>query len=112
MFLAAVHKAIDQGQIYAGQHELEVEVATMLVEQIDCAEKVRFALSGTDVTQLAVRLAKAYTGRSKILKFEGPLSRLGGQRVHQRLAAAQPVGRSGQSQAGPDVEGPVSFPGG
>ena len=69
--LEAVHGAIDRGQVYAGQHELETQVAEMLVELFDGAEKVRFALSGTDVTQLAVRLAKAYTDRPKIIKFEG-----------------------------------------
>jgi len=69
--LAAVHQAMDRGQLYAGQHELETEVAEILIDAIDCAEKVRFALSGTDVLQLAVRLAKAYTGRNKIIKFEG-----------------------------------------
>lgn len=69
--LEAAHAAMDQGQIYAGQHVFEAEVAEILVQNIDCAEKVRFALSGTDVVQLAVRLAKGFTGRSKILKFEG-----------------------------------------
>jgi glutamate-1-semialdehyde 2,1-aminomutase len=69
--LEAVHKAVDRGQVYAGQHEVETEVAEILVDAIDCAEKVRFALSGTDVVQLAVRLAKGFTGRRKIIKFEG-----------------------------------------
>jgi len=46
-------------------------VAEILVETIDCAEQVRFALSGTDVVQLAIRLAKAYTKKGKIIKFEG-----------------------------------------
>jgi glutamate-1-semialdehyde 2,1-aminomutase len=69
--LAAVHEAMDRGQVYAGQHELETQVAEALIETIDCAEKVRFALSGTDVLQLAVRLAKGFTGRKKIVKFEG-----------------------------------------
>lgn len=67
----AVQRIVNKGQIFAGQHELETEVAEILIDLIDCAEKVRFALSGTDVTQLAVRLAKAYTGKNKIIKFEG-----------------------------------------
>lgn len=69
--LDAVERAMERGQIYAGQHELETEVAEALVDVIDCAEKVRFGLSGTDVVQLAVRLARAFTGRRKIVKFEG-----------------------------------------
>ncbi|MEW6261479.1 MAG: aspartate aminotransferase family protein [Thermodesulfobacteriota bacterium] len=69
--IEAVAAAMNRGQVYAGQHELETQVAETLVEVIDCAEMVRFALSGTDVTQLSLRLAKAFTGRSKIIKFEG-----------------------------------------
>jgi len=69
--LEAVSQAMHRGQIYAGQHELEAATAELLIKLIDCAELVRFALSGTDVTQLALRLAKAYTGRPKVIKFEG-----------------------------------------
>jgi len=69
--LDAVKNAMDRGLIYAGQHDLEVNVAEQLIDMIDCAEKIRFALSGTDVVQLAVRLSKGYTGRNKIIKFEG-----------------------------------------
>ena len=69
--IAAAKAALDRGLIYAGQTDLEIQVAEQLIDMIDCAEKIRFALSGTDVVQLAVRLSKAYTGRNKIIKFEG-----------------------------------------
>lgn len=69
--LAAVQAAMGHGQIYAGQHELEFEVAEALVRLIPCAELCRFGLSGSEVVQAALRLARAVTGRSKVLRFEG-----------------------------------------
>jgi glutamate-1-semialdehyde 2,1-aminomutase len=51
--------------------EAEVEWAELVKELIPCAERVRFTGSGTEATLLALRLARAYTGRSKIVKFEG-----------------------------------------
>ena len=59
------------GQLFAGQTEFEIELAAKLVEIVPCAELVRFASSGTEAIQAAVRLARAATGRAKILKFEG-----------------------------------------
>jgi glutamate-1-semialdehyde 2,1-aminomutase/spore coat polysaccharide biosynthesis protein SpsF len=49
-------------------HPLEVEVAELLVEVIPCAEMVRFAKNGSDVTSAAIRVARAYTGREKVAK--------------------------------------------
>jgi glutamate-1-semialdehyde 2,1-aminomutase len=69
--LAAVAEAMQEGQLYAGQHELEITVAEQLVDLIPCAELCRFGLSGSDMVQVAMRLARAVTGRSKILRFEG-----------------------------------------
>jgi glutamate-1-semialdehyde 2,1-aminomutase len=51
--------------------EQALELAEELRRVIPCAEKVRFAASGTEATMYAIKLAKAYTGRNKILKFEG-----------------------------------------
>ncbi len=67
----AVIQAIQQGQLYAGQHELEITVAEQMVELIPCAELCRFGLSGSEMVQAAMRLARAITGRNKILRFEG-----------------------------------------
>ncbi len=69
--LEAVNTAMRRGQIYAGQHELEYEVAEALVRLIPCAELCRFGLSGSEMVQAAMRLARAVTGRNKILRFEG-----------------------------------------
>jgi len=69
--LRAVQRASDQGQLYAGQHKLETELAEKIQGLVPCAELVRFGNSGSEAVQAALRLARAYTGREKILKFEG-----------------------------------------
>ena len=69
--LNKVATTLSTGQLFAGQTELEVELARKLVEIIPCADLIRFASSGTEAMQAAVRLARATTGRSKIVKFEG-----------------------------------------
>ena len=69
--LDAVERAMRQGQLYAGQHMLEIEVAEKLVELIPSAELCRFGLSGSEMVQAAMRLGRAVTGRNKILRFEG-----------------------------------------
>lgn len=69
--IEAVNTAMRQGQLYAAQHRLEIEVAETLVRLIPCAEMCRFGLSGSEMVQAAMRLARAVTGRTKILRFEG-----------------------------------------
>lgn len=55
----------------ASQTPMEVDLAESLIRIIPCAEKVRFLLSGTEAVQLAIRLARGYTGRRYFLRFEG-----------------------------------------
>src|SRR5690606_31677178 len=69
--LDAVNRAMRRGQLFAGQHELEVEVAEALVRLVPCAELCRFGVSGSELVQAAMRLARAVTGRTLILRFEG-----------------------------------------
>ena len=69
--LAAVRDSLSMGQLFAGQHEMEIELARLLCDLIPCAELVRFASSGSEADQAAIRLARAATGRRKIIKFEG-----------------------------------------
>lgn len=59
------------GATFGAQHDLEYEVAERLIAAIPCADLVCYANSGTEIVQLALRLARAVTGRSKYLKFEG-----------------------------------------
>ena len=68
---AKVHEEIDQGVLCAMTGELEIEVAELIIEMCPGIEKVRLACSGTEATMHALRIARAYTGREKINKFEG-----------------------------------------
>lgn len=69
--IEAVTRAMQQGITYAGQHETEIRVSEMIQAIIPGAELVRYASSGTEVVQVVLRLARAYTGRNKFIKFEG-----------------------------------------
>src|SRR5262249_51054162 len=53
------------------ENELHAELAHLLCQTIPCCERVRFTGSGTEATMHCLRLARAFTGRSKILKLEG-----------------------------------------
>ena len=67
----AVADTLMLGQLYAGQHVRELELSKRLTALIPGAELVRYASSGTEAVQMAFRIARAFTGRSKIVKFEG-----------------------------------------
>ena len=69
--LDEVIATLSMGQLFAGQTELEAQLAKKICDLVPCAERIRFASSGTESIQAAVRLARAYTGRSKVIKFEG-----------------------------------------
>ena len=66
-----VIEEIQRGVLFAMTGELEVVVAEMIIEMSPAIEMVRFACSGTEATMHAIRVARAYTGRDIILKFEG-----------------------------------------
>jgi glutamate-1-semialdehyde 2,1-aminomutase len=67
----AVEKGLRRGQLFAGQHEGEIELAELVCELVPCAEMVRFSSTGTEGIQAALRMARAATGRKRIIKFEG-----------------------------------------
>jgi glutamate-1-semialdehyde 2,1-aminomutase len=66
-----VHAEIDRAVLGAMTSELEIEVAEMIIDMCPCVEMVRLACSGTEATMHALRVARAYTGREKVIKFEG-----------------------------------------
>jgi glutamate-1-semialdehyde 2,1-aminomutase len=68
---AKVVSEIGQGSLAAMTYELEVEVAESIVKMCPAIDLVRFACSGTEATMHALRVARAYTGREKVIKFEG-----------------------------------------
>jgi glutamate-1-semialdehyde 2,1-aminomutase len=66
-----VKRQVENGTHFGTSHELEVALAEQVVKMVPSAEMVRFANSGTEANMYAIRLARAYTGKSKIIKFEG-----------------------------------------
>jgi glutamate-1-semialdehyde 2,1-aminomutase len=69
--IEAVKKQMDLGTHYGSSHELEVRWAELVCELIPSAEKVRFTASGTEASHMAIRLARAHTGKDKIVRFVG-----------------------------------------
>ena len=69
--IEAVQLKMGREQLYAGQHEMEITLSEKLQQTIPCAELVRYSNSGSEIVQAAIRVARAYTGREKIVKFEG-----------------------------------------
>jgi glutamate-1-semialdehyde 2,1-aminomutase len=67
----AVQEQVARGTHWGASHELEIRWAELVNRLVPCAELTRFTMSGTEATHLAMRVARAYTGRSKILKFTG-----------------------------------------
>ncbi len=69
--LEAVREELSSGILYAGQSRVEQEAARLVCEMVPCAERVRFSCAGSEVVQAVIRLARAATQRSVIIKFEG-----------------------------------------
>ena len=67
----AVRVAAGQGLSFGTPHAREVELAEMIRQMVPSVEKVRFCNSGTEATMSCVRLARGFTGRTKIVKFTG-----------------------------------------
>jgi glutamate-1-semialdehyde 2,1-aminomutase len=67
----AMRARAEQPYSFGAQHELEIAVAERIQAMVPCAERVAFTSSGSETVQLAHRLARAFTGRPLILKFEG-----------------------------------------
>ena len=69
--IAALREQLDRGIAYGHTVELEVELAERIVEAVTSVQMVRFVTSGTEAAMSAVRLARAVTGRDRIVKFAG-----------------------------------------
>lgn len=67
--LEAVRKQVEKGAHYGASHELEVEWGALIQEMVPSAQRVRFTISGTEATLLGLRLARAFTGRNKVIRF-------------------------------------------
>jgi len=66
----AVHDQIERGTHFGASHEIEVAWAEWILKLVPSAERVRFTSSGTEATLMALRLARAFTGKSKIIRFK------------------------------------------
>ena len=64
-------KALANGTSFGAPHENEVILAKMIIEKIPSIKKIRLVNSGTEAVMTAIRIARAFTGRNKIIKFEG-----------------------------------------
>ena len=69
--IKAVQEKAEDGLSFGAPTEIETEIANKVVELVPSVEMVRFVSSGTEATMSAIRLARGYTGRDKIMKFEG-----------------------------------------
>jgi len=67
----AVQQQVTQGTHWGSSHEAEVRWAELVQRLIPCAERVRFTASGTEASHLALRLARAFTGKPKVVRFVG-----------------------------------------
>jgi glutamate-1-semialdehyde 2,1-aminomutase len=66
----AIARQLSDGLHAGGENEITLRWAELICQMVPSAEKVRFCASGGEATQMAVRVARAFTGRSKIVKFE------------------------------------------
>src|SRR5260370_2214022 len=73
---AAVAEQLDRGLLFAAQSEIEIQAARLVCALVPCAERLRFASSGSEAVQTAIRLARAATGPPPIVKLERRYPRL------------------------------------
>jgi glutamate-1-semialdehyde 2,1-aminomutase len=99
--IEALTPVLSQGTMFGTCNFPEVELAEQLCRMVPCAELVRYANSGSEAIQGAVRTARGYTGRTKILKFEG--------HYHGWVDVLAVSNRPGASEAGP-YDTPRSHP--
>ena len=101
--LEAVHRTLDDmGATLGFNHELELRAAESVIDAVPAWEQVRFSNTGSEAVMLALRVARAYTGRTKVLRFEG--------HFHGWTDLVNFSVRPDLSRAGSDAE-PVPVPG-
>ncbi|MCK9486381.1 MAG: aminotransferase class III-fold pyridoxal phosphate-dependent enzyme [Dehalococcoidia bacterium] len=68
--MEATRAAMERGTHFGSSHDLEIAWGQQVIEMVPCAERVRFTSSGTEATMMALRLARAYTGRDRVIKLQ------------------------------------------
>nr|WP_231699401.1 aminotransferase class III-fold pyridoxal phosphate-dependent enzyme [Limnochorda pilosa] len=114
----AVERQLARGPFYGAEHPLALEWAERIQRMVPSAERVRFTVTGSEATELAVRLARAATGKPLVVKFSGhfhgwhePLSRgiAPGEAAETGNGRARPkAGADGAAPAGPGGEAPAT----
>ncbi len=99
--MEAVLEQLPKGMTFFANNAKGIELAEAIVEAVPCCEQVRFVASGGEADMYAIRLARAYTGRDKILKFEGGYH---GMSAEAQMSLA-PAARVNFPQAVPDSAG-------
>jgi glutamate-1-semialdehyde 2,1-aminomutase len=104
----AVKRALDEfGPLLGASHRLEIEASEKLCQHIPCFERVRYANSGSEAVMAALRLARVYTGREKILRFEGHYH---GQSDTINFSSKPPLERAGPADHPIPVPGSGGIP--
>lgn len=67
----AIKKYVENGTMFGLNNELEIKLCEKIIKHVPCAEMVGYHSSGSEAVHTALRLARAYTGKNKIIKFEG-----------------------------------------
>jgi glutamate-1-semialdehyde 2,1-aminomutase len=117
--IAAVAEVIGKGLSFGAPTEIETRMADRVCELVPSIEMVRMVSSGTEATMSAIRLARGFTGRDKIVKFEGCyhghsdslLVKAGIRRADARRAVvARRAGRAGRAHPDPELQRPRPGP--
>ena len=69
--LEAVHDQLDRGMTFFANNAAGIELAEEICKAVACAEQLRYVSTGGEADMYAIRLARAFTGRDKMMKFEG-----------------------------------------
>ncbi|ELY99994.1 glutamate-1-semialdehyde 2,1-aminomutase [Natrialba aegyptia] len=91
----AISETVADGPMYGIPTEIEVELAEFVIEHVESVERLRFVNSGTEATAAAIRLARGYTGRDKIVVMQG-----GYHGGHESVLVEGNLGDRGPSSAG------------
>jgi glutamate-1-semialdehyde 2,1-aminomutase len=98
---AAVQEQLAKGTTFFANNSAAIRLADAIVTAVPCAEKVRFVSTGTEATHYAMRIARAFRGRDKVLKFEGGFHGMG----DYSLMSLAPKRPANFPQAVPDSAG-------
>lgn len=103
----AVERVLARGAACSYENELHTQLARLLCATVPCCERVRFTGSGTEATMHCLRLARAFTGRAKLLKFEGNFH---GYHDQVMFAIGTPADRLGSEDAPTPYPGSAGLP--